>query len=107
MNIENLKLDMANAAGDMSKYKGILDYLTTAEGGKIHYNSTEKDITSGRGIYRYNNKGIIWDYVDTVAKSIGIIIPSVSWDKDELDKINKNVDPKIMEYLEYLFYKQY
>lgn len=82
-------------------------YGMLAEGGKIHYNSTEKDITSGRGIYRYNNKGVIWDYVDTVAKSIGIMIPSVSWDKDELDKINKNINPDIMEYLEYLFYKQY
>ena len=107
MNIEKIILDMKNSAEDMAKYKGVLDYLAIAEGGKIHYNSTEKDITSGRGIYRYNNKGVVWDYVDTVAKSIGIMIPSVSWDKDELDKINKNIDPKIMEYLEYLFYKQY
>lgn len=86
-------------------YKPILDNLLKAEGGTIHYNSREIDITSGYGIYRaVHPNAMVFKYIDSLA--IGITNkPSKEWTKKEIDEINKKLDPKVDRFLSYLFYR--
>ena len=51
----------------------IMDYLGTAEGTYIHFNRTEKDITSAFGIYRYAHPTAeIFKWYESVAEANGL-----------------------------------
>lgn len=86
-------------------YKIVLKHLRVAEGGTLHYNTGETDITNSYGIYRTANpKAEVFTYIDLIAKKT---VPSSKWTKLDTIAINKLIDPVIEEYLSYLFYKEY
>ena len=85
-----------------------LDMLHRQEGGYLHRNRTELDITTGYGIYKYANpRASIWEYIDEVARSCGEMRHSREWDAKTIALINKQIDPVIERYYSYLFYKDY
>jgi hypothetical protein len=88
--------------------KIILDYLANAEGTTVHRNSTETDITSPYGIYRaVHPKASIFGYIDSIAKSIGVVSQSKDLDKSTIDKINLKLDnAKVLAYADE-FYNTY
>lgn len=93
-----------------NNYSKLLDNLLDVEGGRLHKNSTEVDITNRYGIYRGSKAGRafkpLWDYVDAEAKKV-TSLPSNKW-TDELSlKVNAVLDPNRVRYLSYLFYKKY
>ena len=89
------------------QYEKLLDSLFQFEGGKLHYNSKEKDITNAYGIYRFQQpKAEIWNYIDSLAEGI-TTKPSNQWDKTIVDKINEKIDKNKERELSYKFYKQF
>ena len=92
-------------------YKQFMDLLKKLEGGVIHFNHTESDITTGRGVYKAKDTKatLLWDYIDAVAKECGLSGVSSEWGriKANLDTINAKVNSNTIEWLEYLFYKEY
>lgn len=89
------------------QYEKLLDSLYGFEGGKLHYNSKEKDITNGYGIYRFQQpKAEIWTYIDGLAKGI-TTLPSNQWTKDIIDAVNAKIDKAIERELTYKFYKSF
>ena len=92
-------------------YKQFMDLLKKLEGGVIHFNHTESDITTGRGVYKAKDTkaALLWDYIDAVAKECGLTGVSSEWGriKANLDTINAKVNSNTIEWLEYLFYKEY
>lgn len=78
----------------------VLEMLKKAEGGKLHRNKSELDITTGYGIYKHvcpNEK--IFKYLDEIAKSLNINKNSKEWDSDDLEEIQANIDyEKELEY---------
>ena len=86
----------------------MLIMLRKLEGGRLHYNKGEKDITNGYGIYRYAHPHAeIWKYIDSIARSLGINIPSYQWSQDMVAAVNKNIDPEIEAKLSLVFYREY
>lgn len=70
----------------------VLDYLAKAEGLEIHYNSTEKDITSPFGIYRAQQPNAdMFKFIDKIAQSVGVTSPSRSWTSIQLAQVNKEL----------------
>lgn len=86
----------------------LLNSIKESEGGVLHRNSTENDITTGYGIYRTSNPSAsIFSYIDSVAKGIGITTPSSKWSKEEISKVNSAMNPdKELEYTSE-FYRGY
>ena len=86
----------------------ILDLLKENEGGYLHRNSSETDVTTGYGIYREKHpKAQIWAYIDGLARSLGITQPSSTWSKIQRDSINHIINPEMERYYSYLFYKDF
>lgn len=89
------------------QYEALLNHLFKAEGGKLHKNSKELDITNAYGIYRYANpKAEIWNYIDGLAMTV-TRAPSKAWDAVQIAKVNNLIDKKIERELSYNFYKKY
>lgn len=89
------------------QYEKLLSSLFEFEGGKLHYNSKEHDITNAYGIYRYQQpKAELWKYIDSLA--VGITTkPSSQWDETIVNKINSKIDKNKERELSYLFYKDF
>lgn len=87
------------------KFIGLIYKL---EGGKLHFNKTEKDITSKAGIYKYAHPSCeIFKYYDEVAKSLNINKTSTEWSKEDLKIIDSKIDlAKDIEY-SVIFYKDF
>lgn len=76
----------------MHKLDSVLNYLASAEGLEVHYNSSESDITSPYGIYRHQHpRAAIFNTIDSVAKSVGVSKPSRSWSRDDLARVNNGL----------------
>lgn len=89
------------------QYEHLLDNLFKAEGGYLHRNSKESDITNAYGIYRYRQpQAALWTYIDSVAKKV-TSLPSKSWDKATIEKIDKLIDKNKERELSYQFYKEF
>lgn len=89
------------------QYEKLLDSLYGFEGGKLHYNPKEKDITNAYGIYRFSQpKAELWTYIDSLAKGI-TTKPSNQWDKATVDAVNAKIDKVKERELTYKFYKEY
>lgn len=70
-----------------------MNMIKKQEGGKLHRNKSEKDITTGYGIYKYSfPEAEIFKYIDSLAKSLNINKKSSEWSKSEIETINKNID---------------
>ena len=86
----------------------ILEYLYDKEGRNIHRNPTEDDITSPGGIYRKRHPhDLIWEYIDIVAKKIGITSQSKDWDKYTIDRVNSALDRDEIDKYVIMFYTNY
>lgn len=91
-----------------SEYIVFLNNIREDEGGELHRNSNESDITTGSGIYRGKHKDAeIFKYVDEVASSLSINTPSSTWSKAEITKVNDKLKINELNYYAYLFYKDY
>lgn len=88
--------------------KIFISRLRKQEGGKIHRNRTEFDITTSCGIYRFQHPDAkVFSYIDEIASSLGITNPSTEWRKEELDKINDLIDSSIEDEFTADFYRDY
>ncbi len=86
----------------------IINYLGKTEGLKLHRNSTESDVTSGYGIYRaVHPDASVWNYIDDIATDIGIMGDSSSWDKDDIARVNSELDPVMVKSYATEFYSKY
>lgn len=82
--------------------------LREQEGGIIHRNKGELDITSTCGVYRHSHPDAeIFKYLDELARDLGIAKPSANWTKEDIDKINQNLDLNKEFHLNVDFYKTY
>lgn len=82
--------------------------LRKAEGGRLHRNKSESDITTGEGIYRASNPDAeIFTYIDSVAASLGIKDPSSKWDNETINKVNSALDDEKVIELAASFYRTY
>ena len=89
-------------------FQFVLNYLFKAEGGKIHRNKTEDDITNGYGIYRASHpRARVWNNIDACAQSLDICGPSSSWSNKDIQVVNKALNKEEDRYLSYLFYVDY
>lgn len=99
---------MANIGTIPSNFQAILNMLKKQEGGRLHRNPGEKDITNGYGIYKYVHPNAdIWTYYNKLAVAVGITEPSYNWSDINLKVVQANVDPAEELWLSYLFYKDY
>lgn len=88
-------------------YHEVLKDLNTDEGGKLHRNNTETDITTGMGIYRtVHPTAEVFKYIDLVAASV-TTAKSNQWDLATINKVNGLLNNDVMYYLTYLFYKDF
>ena len=73
--------------------KEIMNYLRKAEGSGIHYNSGEKDITAGYGVYRYSHPDAkVFRIIDNVASKLGIVYSSTTWTTAVVNKVNAYIE---------------
>lgn len=87
------------------KVEKFLNMIKKQEGGKLHYNKGETDITTGYGIYRASFPNAkIFNYIDEIAKGLGISNPSNKWNKTEIEKVNVKIDSKKEDELTEEFY---
>lgn len=69
--------------------------LKELEGGKLHRNKTEDDVTTGYGIYfKGNEKSSIYKYVSNVGQTLGFDKVTANWTQDQIAKVNAKLDPK-------------
>lgn len=88
--------------------KIFINKLRKQEGGKIHRNKTEFDITSSCGVYRFQHPDAkVFQYIDDLAKSIGITKESTQWSQQEIDKINNIIDKDLEDEFTAEFYQTY
>lgn len=95
----------------MSLVERFYKVLGKLEGGNLHRNSGETDITTGYGIYRgaHPNEPV-FNVIDNAAKSAGIVSPSSEWNKDDINKVNGLLEGEYSsDYMEATekFYKKY
>lgn len=100
-----------NIPEDMKK---ILEDLRIQESGaslagsRIHRNPSEYDITTRYGIYRYANpKAKIFEYIDTIARNMGLTKPSTQWTISDYISVQNKMDFDTELYYTYLFIKDY
>lgn len=78
-----------------------LELIKKFEGGKLHRNSGETDITTGYGIYRAAHpNATVFQVYDLGASKLGITSPSSEWTKEEISMVNdliegKDADPEL------------
>lgn len=90
-----------------ASYKKLLDSIYDVEGGRLHRNPKEKDITNAYGIYRFQQpKAAIWTYIDSIAKTI-TTKPSSLWDDKTIEAIDAKIDKVKERELSYEFYKEF
>jgi len=88
-------------------YEMLLDNIDDAEGGTLHRNRRESNITNGWGIYKaLHPNALLWKYVDLVSSEV-TDLDTEDWEKDLIDLIDSRLDKDIERYLSYLFYKEY
>ena len=107
--LSNILNDILNGALIIpEEYEALLDNIKESEGGYLHYNSKETNITNGYGVYRtVHPNALVFKYIDAVASGI-TNTPSQDWrDKTLLSKIDSTIDKKVDRYLSYLFYNEY
>lgn len=81
--------------------------LEKDEGGHLHRNPGETDITTGLGIYKgANPKAKIFEYIASVALPV-TTTASNGWSPATIDKVNLLLDKDAMTYYSYLFYKDF
>lgn len=86
----------------------ILLKIKELEGGVLHKNAKEKDITTGYGIYKsVHPDEPIFEYIEKVAKDIGIDKPSPEYTKEDCAKIEKAMDEEEEIRLTDIFYTKY
>lgn len=94
------------------QYVKLLDHIESAEGGVLHRNKNESDITSSWGIYRGSPDGKnfteLWDYIENVGKNV-TDKPTHLWDSETIKAVDEIIkqDPITEHYLSYKFYKKY
>ena len=89
------------------QFEVLLKHIYTLEGGKLHRNSNELDVTNAYGIYRYQHpKDPLWIYIDEIANTV-TRAPSTAWTKKDIDAINSKIDKEKELVLSYNFYKKY
>lgn len=89
-------------------FKSALKLLRKQEGGYLHRNKTEADITNGYGIYKYAHPTAeLWKYIIDLGLNHGIGADTASWNRESIAKVNSKIDPNYDLYLSYLFYKDY
>lgn len=82
--------------------------LKEFEGGVLHKNAGETDITNGYGIYKGDNpKAEVFTYYADLAKELGIKTASSKWTKEEIKKVNDVIDPDRELQLSIEFYQEY
>lgn len=109
LDLQNIIKDVLNKNVVIPKqYEVILDDLKKAEGGYLHYNSKEVDITTGYGIYKAKHPGaLVFKYIESLATDINSN-PTNTWkDQATLKKIDNRINPEVERYLSYLFYKDF
>ena len=90
------------------EYMLFLKNIRKREGGELHRNRNETDITTGAGIYRGKHPHEdIFKYIDSVAQSIGIQRPSKDWTDSEIKEVDALLNPSELDKLSYQFYKKY
>lgn len=91
-------------------YKIFLDHVKEAEGGYIHRNPKEINLTNSYGIYAGSAaaKAIpeLWDYLEDVAKPL-TSLPMHKWSPRLISRIEPLVDDEVERYLSYKFYEKY
>ena len=90
-----------------ARYKDILAFLKIQEGGVVHHNAGEADITNGYGIYKYAWPNVeIWKYIRSVGMIQGLPSETKSWsDAACRNVVTPNIDPKYDLWLSYKAYK--
>lgn len=92
----------------MNNLEEILNHLYKVEGGSLHRNPTETDVTSPRGLYKAkDSKSKIWDYYNSIAASLGITSNSKSWSAKQIVAINNKADADIILNYEREYYITY
>lgn len=88
--------------------KILQDSIKKAEGDILHRNSTESDITSAYGIYKTAHPNAeIFNYYDQIAKNVGITSLSNEWSKEDILKIQQNVnEDEVYKYVK-KFYSEF
>lgn len=92
-----------------ARYKDILAFLKIQEGGVLHHNAGEADITNGYGIYKYAwPNAEIWKYIRSVGMIQGLPSETKSWsDAACRNVVTPKIDPKYDLWLSYKFYTEY
>lgn len=90
-------------------YRVLLHKIREQEGGRLHYNRTESDITTGYGIYKAKHpRALIFKYIEEIAEQNRITTDTTKWNSSIiLDKINELIVPSMEVWLSYLFYKEF
>lgn len=93
-----------------TNYDVFLDHVKESEGGYIHRNKKESDITNSYGIYRGRPAGAamtdLWDYIEDVGSSI-TTSPTNQWSGATIATVEALLDDKVEKYLSYKFYEKY
>jgi len=85
-----------------------MNYLRKSEGGFVHRNSNEKDITNSYGIYKYAfPRADVFVYYDSIMKRLGITKNSKLWTREDLNKLNANIDKNAELGYSRKFYQDY
>lgn len=81
----------------------MMTYLGNAEGTKIHYNSSETDITTMYGIYKAAHpQASIFNLIDLIARNAGISNESSKWTHSDINTLNNYIiDNNLNESLEH------
>ena len=99
---------LSNLSNISPRYNFMLDLLLKAEGGYLHRNKGEVDITNGYGIYRGAHRTAkVFEYIDSVARSLDEDRPSHVWEPNVIKLVNSKIDPAQDRWYSYLFYKHY
>jgi len=92
----------------MNNIEEILNHLYKVEGGVLHRNPTENDVTSPRGLYKTeDSKSKIWNYYNEVAASLNIKPVSKEWTAKHISAINNKADANIVLEHEREYYISY
>lgn len=72
-----------------------LKELRELEGGVLHRNKTEENVTTGYGIYfKGNEKTAIYKYISNLGQKLGFDKDTSKWSQDEIKKVNAAIDPE-------------